>query len=83
MSDYLARGLEQRIADVKKANGLALETIMRLLAQIQDADPRGDRFRYPLDIKGKPFEPKWVEIEGLMVNGSPGGPADRGSTDPA
>jgi hypothetical protein len=33
---------------------------------MQDVDPKGDRFRYPLDIKGRPFEPKWVEIEGLI-----------------
>jgi hypothetical protein len=35
-------------------------------ADIQEADPRGDRFRYPLDIKGQSFEPSRVEIEGLI-----------------
>ncbi|GGI23831.1 hypothetical protein [Bradyrhizobium guangdongense] len=40
--------------------------VRRLLSEIQEADPRGDRFRYPLDIKGRPFERTWVEIEGLI-----------------
>jgi hypothetical protein len=40
--------------------------VRQQVAHMQEADPKGDRFRYPLDIKGKPFEPKWVEIEGLI-----------------
>lgn len=40
--------------------------VAKLIADIHEADPRGDRFRYPLDIKGKPFEPTRVEIEGLI-----------------
>jgi hypothetical protein len=37
-----------------------------LIADLQEADPGGDRFRYPADIKGKPFEPTRVEVEGLI-----------------
>lgn len=40
--------------------------VAKIIADIHEADPRGDRFRYPLDIKGKPFEPTRVEIEGLI-----------------
>jgi hypothetical protein len=40
--------------------------VRQQIAHMQEADPKGDRFRYPLDIKGKPFELKWVEIEGLI-----------------
>ncbi|MCK1339831.1 hypothetical protein IVB38_28480 [Bradyrhizobium sp. 38] len=40
--------------------------VRQQIAHMHEADPKGDRFRYPLDIKGKPFEPKWVEIEGLI-----------------
>jgi hypothetical protein len=40
--------------------------VAKAIADIQEADPRGDRFRYPLDIKCQPFEPSRVEIEGLI-----------------
>jgi hypothetical protein len=37
-----------------------------LIADIQQADPRGDRFRYPQDVKGKRFELTHVELAGLV-----------------
>jgi hypothetical protein len=40
--------------------------VRQQIAHMQEVDPKGDRFRYPLDIKGRPFEPQWVEIEGLI-----------------
>jgi hypothetical protein len=36
------------------------------IADIQEVDPRGDRFRYPTDVKGKWFELTNVELEGLV-----------------
>jgi hypothetical protein len=40
--------------------------VRKLISDIQDADPRGDRFRYPSDVKGKRFELTHVELEGLV-----------------
>lgn len=40
--------------------------VRALITDIQDADPRGDRFRYPTDIKGNPFELTHIELEGLI-----------------
>jgi hypothetical protein len=40
--------------------------VAKQIADIQDVDPRGDRFRYPTDIKGKRFELTHVELEGLI-----------------
>jgi hypothetical protein len=40
--------------------------VRQLILDIQEVDPRADRFRYPIDFRGKPFQPKWVEIEGLI-----------------
>jgi hypothetical protein len=40
--------------------------VAKQIADIQEVDPKGDRFRYPTDIKGKPFELTHVELEGLI-----------------
>jgi hypothetical protein len=40
--------------------------VAKQIADIQEVDPRGDRFRYPTDIKGKRFELTHVELEGLI-----------------
>jgi hypothetical protein len=40
--------------------------VARQIADIQEVDPKGDRFRYPTDIKGKRFELTHVELEGLI-----------------
>jgi hypothetical protein len=40
--------------------------VAKQIADIQDVDPKGDRFRYPTDIKGKRFELTDVELEGLI-----------------
>ena len=40
--------------------------VTKQIADIQEVDPRGDRFRYPADIKGKRFELTHVELEGLI-----------------
>jgi hypothetical protein len=40
--------------------------VSKQIADIQEVDPRGDRFRYPTDIKGKRFELTHVELEGLI-----------------
>jgi hypothetical protein len=40
--------------------------VAKKIADIQEVDPKGDRFRYPTDIKGKPFELTHVELEGLI-----------------
>jgi len=40
--------------------------VTKQIADIQEVDPRGDRFRYPADIKGNRFELTHVELEGLI-----------------
>ncbi|MCG2640596.1 MULTISPECIES: hypothetical protein [Bradyrhizobium] len=40
--------------------------VAKQIADIQEVDPKGDRFRYPTDIKGKRFELTHVELEGLI-----------------
>ena len=40
--------------------------VAKQIADIQEVDPKGDRFRYPTDIKGKRFELTHVELEGLV-----------------
>lgn len=40
--------------------------VTKQIADIQEVDPKGDRFRYPTDIKGKRFELTHVELEGLI-----------------
>jgi len=40
--------------------------VRTLITDIQAADPRGDGFRYPTDIKGNPFELTHIELEGLI-----------------
>jgi len=37
------------------------------IADIQEVDPKGDRFRYPTDIKGKRFELTHIELAGLIT----------------
>jgi hypothetical protein len=40
--------------------------VAKQIADIQEVDPKGDRFRYPTDIKGKRFELTHIELEGLV-----------------
>jgi len=40
--------------------------VAKQITDIQEVDPKGDRFRYPTDIKGKRFELTHVELEGLI-----------------
>ncbi len=41
--------------------------VAKQIADIQEVDPKGDRFRYPTDIKGKRFELTHVELAGLIL----------------
>jgi hypothetical protein len=38
----------------------------KLISHMHEADPDGERYRYPADRKGKPFETTSVEIEKLV-----------------
>jgi hypothetical protein len=40
--------------------------VAKQIADIQEVDPKGDRLRYPTDVKGKRFELTHVELEGLV-----------------
>lgn len=41
--------------------------VAKQIADIQEVDPKGGRFRYPTDIKGKRFELTHVELAGLIT----------------
>jgi hypothetical protein len=38
----------------------------KLIDHVSAADPDGERFRYPRDLEGVPFEYTRVELEGLI-----------------
>jgi hypothetical protein len=40
--------------------------VAKQIADINEVDPRGDRFRYPTDVKGKIFDLTYIELAGLI-----------------